>query len=301
MIVVTGATGHIGNVLVRQLIAKGKNVRAVILEGEDITPLQGLDIEIVRADVRNAEALRAAFQDCETVYHLAGVISILPGQSRLLEEVNVQGTRNVVAACQAARVKRLVYTSSIHALKEPAKGTAITEDQPFDPAAVLGDYAKSKARASLEVLKAIQAGLNAVIVCPTGVIGPFDYKESEMGRLIRTFLRRKLPAGVDGAYDFIDVRDVAAGMILAAEKGLGGEVYILSGEQITIKSLFDKLAKISGKPAPRVMLPCWLARLGGVISTPFLVRRRSKPLFTAYSIDVLKSNSAVNSSKAKTV
>jgi dihydroflavonol-4-reductase len=120
-----------------------------------------------------------------------------------------------------------------------------------------------------------------------------------MGHLVLTFLRRKLPAGVNGAYDFIDVRDVAEGMILAAEKGQKGEVYILSGEQITIRNLFNSLERLSGTRAPRFMVPCWLARIAGVISTPFLLKRKKKPLFTAYSIDVLSSNSVVSSNKAK--
>jgi dihydroflavonol-4-reductase len=299
MIVVTGATGHIGNVLVRQLLAAGKKVRAIVPLPEDLSPLRGLDIEIVPGDVRDPASLIKAFSGADIVYHLAGIVSILPGKGRILEEVNVQGTRNVVTACRLNSVKRLVYTSSIHALKEPRHGLVISEAQPFDPIAVLGEYAKSKARASLEVLKGIQQGLDAVIVCPTGVIGPYDFKGSEMGHLIQTFLRRKLPAGVNGAYDFVDVRDVAAGMILAAEKGTKGEVYILSGEQISIRKLFTSLEQISGTRAPFMMVPCWLARIAGVISTPFVLWHKKKPLFTAYSIDVLNSNSVVNSNKAK--
>ena len=299
MIVVTGATGHIGNVLVRQLLADGHIVRAIVPEREDLTPLKGLPVEILIGDIRDPESLLAGFKDADQVYHLAGIISILPGKGKILEEVNVQGTRNVVAACQACNVKRLVYTSSIHALKEPRHGLFITESQPFDPIAVLGDYAKSKARASLEVIKGIEQGLDAVIICPTGVIGPYDFKGSEMGNLILTFLRRKLPAGVNGAYDFIDVRDVAKGLILAGQRGVKGEVYILSGEQISIRKLFSSLERISGTRAPGIMVPCWLARFAGIISTPFILRRKKKPLFTAYSIDVLRSNSAVNSGKAK--
>jgi dihydroflavonol-4-reductase len=301
MIVVTGATGHIGNVLVRQLLEAGHRVRAIVPGQEDLTPMQGLPVEILTGDVRDPESLLAGFKGADTVYHLAGIISILPGKGKILEEVNVQGTRNVITACRQCDVRRLIYTSSIHALKEPRRGLVITESQPFDPVAVLGDYAKSKARASLEVIKGVEQGLDAVIVCPTGVIGPYDFKGSEMGHLIRTFLRHKLPAGVNGAYDFIDVRDVAAGIILAGQRGVKGEVYILSGEQISIRELFSSLEGISGTRAPGIMVPCWLARFVGIISTPFILRRKKKPLFTAYSIDVLRSNSAVNSSKARSM
>jgi dihydroflavonol-4-reductase len=299
MIVVTGATGHIGNVLIRQLLATGQDVRAIVPVEEDLTPLKGLPIEILTGDVRNLGSLLNGFRGADMVYHLAGIISILPGKRRILEEVNVQGTKNVIIACRQCNVKRLIYASSIHALKELAHGSVITESQPFDPIAVLGEYAKSKARASLEVIKGIENGLDAVIVCPTGVIGPYDFKGSEMGHLILTFLRHKLPAGVNGAYDFIDVRDVSTGLILAGQRGVKGEMYIMSGERISIRELFSLLETISGTRAPSIMIPCWLARIAGIVSTPFILWRKKKPLFTAYSIDVLRSNSVVDSSKAR--
>jgi dihydroflavonol-4-reductase len=299
MIAITGATGHIGNVLIRELLAKGNRIRAVVPPGEDINPIQGLDIEIVQGDVRNPESLIRAFSGIETVYHLAGIISILPGKKKLLEEVNVKGTQNVVEACLKTGVRRLIHTSSIHALKEPPQGTIITEEQPFDPASISGGYGKTKARASLAVLKGVKRGLNAVIVCPTGVIGPYDYKISEMGQLVRSFLKRRLKVGINGAYDFVDVRDVAKGMILAGEKGRAGESYILSGQQISVPDLLSILGKISGIKAPGHLVPCWLARIAGILATPYYLLNKTKPLFTAYSIDVLASNSLISSSKAR--
>ena len=296
---VTGATGHIGNVLVRKLLAEGKTVRAIVPPGEDTHPLDGLDIEIVRGDLRDVDSLLSAFRGIEVIYHLAGIISILPGRRELLHQVNVEGTQNVVQACFKSAVSRMVYTSSIHAIKEPPHGTVITETQPFDPHSVLGDYAKSKANATLAVIDGIRKGLNAVIVCPTGVIGPYDYRISEMGHLIQDFLRRKIKACVDGAYDFVDVRDVAQGLMLAGEKGGTGESYILSGEQISVKGLFSLLETITGINAPKFQISCKLARIAGIIATPYYKLCKSKPLFTSYSIDVLASNSLVSSAKAK--
>ncbi len=299
MVVVTGATGHIGNVLVRELIAGHRKVKVLVLPGEDISPLKNLDIEIAEGDVRDINSLIRAFSGADMVYHLAGVISILPGRKTLLEDVNVKGTRNVAEACLKCGVKRLVYTSSIHALKEPPHGTVITESQPYDPVSVTGDYARSKARATLEVLKAVRKGLDAVIVCPTGVIGPFDFKGSEMGQLVRSYLEQRIKVGVEGAYDFVDVRDVAAGIALAGQKGRCGEGYILSGERITIRQLFSLLEKTSGIRAPSLRVSCRLARFFGVLATPYYLMVKSKPLFTAYSIDVLTSNSVVSSDKAR--
>lgn len=299
MIVVTGATGHIGNVLVRKLLADGKVVRGLIPPNEDTLPLRGLDLEIVRGDVRDAESLMQAFQGAKQVYHLAGAISILPGQRQLLEQINVRGTRNVVDACLQTGVTRLLYASSIHAVKEPPHGIAITESQPYDPRSVLGDYAKSKALATLEVTRGIQRGLEAVIVCPTGIIGPYDYKLSEMGRLIHGFLQRKQKFCIVGGYDFLDVRDAAEGMIQACNRGQPGESYLLSGEWISIRGLFSLLEKISGIRAPRFTVSNHLARLAGVLATPYYLLRKTKPLFTAYSIDVLQSNAQVSSEKAR--
>jgi dihydroflavonol-4-reductase len=299
VITVTGATGHIGNVLVKELLRRGQKVRALILPGEDLSPLDDTGAETVYGDVRDLRSLCQAFRSSGTVYHLAGVISIVPGKRKVLEQVNVGGTRNVVEACLRERVGRLVYVSSIHAIKETPRGTAVTESQPFDPACVLGEYARSKAQASLEVLKGVKRGLDAVLVCPTGVIGPNDYYGSEMGQLIQRFLSRKLPAYVDGAYDFVDVRDVANGIILAGEKGTRGETYILSGEQVTVRGLLSTLERVSGVKAPSFKAPGWLAKLAGMLASPFYARSRRKPLFTAYSIDVLHSNSLVHCDKAR--
>lgn len=298
MITVTGATGHIGNVLLRELLSRGEIVRALVLPNEDMTPLNGLKVEIIHGDIRDITSLLKAFHGADTVYHLASVISILPGKKLLLNSVNVEGTKNVIEACLKTGVKRLVYTSSIHAVKEPPHGIVIDESFPYDPTTVLGDYAKSKAQATLEVQKGIERGLDAVIVCPTGVIGPYDFKISEMGQLFQDFMGRKLKMYIDGAYDFVDVRDVARGIVLAGEKGQCGESYILSGQRITIRDLLSILQQLTGIKAPSFKAPIWLARLAGIMATPFYRLTKTKPLFTAYSVDVLKSNSFISSAKA---
>ncbi len=299
MVVVTGATGHIGNVLVRELLLRGEKVRVVIPPFEDASCLDGLKVEIVEGDVCHIDSFIQAFERGDVVYHLAGIISILSGKSEPLYQVNVEGTRNVIESCFKTKVQRLVYTSSIHAIKEPPHGIVIDETFPFDPDNVLGDYAKSKAQATLEVLNGVKQGLNAVIVCPTGVIGPYDYKISEMGQLIMDFTQRKLKAYVDGAYDFADVRDVATGLILACEKGCSGESYILSGEQITVRDLLLMLQEITGVKAPSLKIPAWLARTVGKIAPLYYRLTNTKPLFTTYSINVLASNSQISSAKAR--
>jgi dihydroflavonol-4-reductase len=300
MIVVTGATGHIGNVLVRELITRQQRVRTLVLPGDDCRSLDGLDVEMAHGDVTNLADLESAFAGVDIVFHLAGIVTIMPNMAEILQRVNVGGMRNVTAACRSAGVRRLVYTSSIHAIAEPPHGTTIDESQPFDPDRVLGDYARSKARATLLLMEEVRRGnLDAVICCPTGVIGPYDYGTSNIGQLIVDFASGNLKSYVSGAYDFVDVRDVAHGLILAAEKGQTGRHYILSGEQVQVPELMNELAIDIGYPAPTYRIPTVIARSAGVLASVYYRLLRRPPVFTAYSIDVLNSNSQVNSTRAK--
>ena len=300
MVVVTGATGHIGNVLVRELLAKGIGVRALILRGDDESPLADLNIETIHGDVTDLASLKSAFTGTEIVFHLAGIVTIMPGMAENLERVNVGGMRNVIDACRASSVRRLVYTSSIHAITEPPHGIVIDESQYFNPDRVLGDYARSKARATLLLLDEVRkGGLDAVICCPTGVIGPCDYGISNIGQLIFDFASGHLKSYVSGAYDFVDVRDVAFGLILAAEKGQTGRCYIFSGSQVQVPELMAELARNIGYPSPSYRIPAVIARAAGTLASIYYRLFRRKPVFTAYSIDVLRSNSLVSSARAR--
>ncbi len=298
MNLVTGSTGHVGNVLVRQLLAAGEKVRALVLPGEDQAPLQGMDVEVVEGDVLDARALQKAFRDVEYVYHLAGIISIMPGKDSFLRTVNVVGTRNVIHAARAAGVRRLVYTSSIHALQRIPHGSIIDENVPFDPEHAISAYDHSKAEASLEVRQAANEDLDAVIVCPTGIIGPYDFLRSEMGSLILDCALRKPQFYVEGAYDFVDVRDVALGLILAREKGRRGETYLLSGEQITVKGLMESIRQITGQQFMRLKIPMAMANFAARF-TPMVYRlARQRPRFTPYSLETITSNSVISHKKA---
>lgn len=299
MIAVTGATGHIGNVLVRKLLARGEKVRAIVPSFEDYKPIEGLEVEIVDGDVRNIDSLIKAFKGAKIVYHLAGIVTISSGNDNFLYQVNVEGTKNVVNACLKNNVKRLVYVSSVHALKEPPIGTVIDETCIYDSECVRGSYDRSKALASLEVLKSIDKGLDAVLICPSGVIGPYDYRISQMGHMFINFMKGNLKTCVDGAYDFVDVRDVAEGLILACENGKNSESYILSGEQISVQELLFELEKITGTKAPSFKAPLWIVKAVSRISPLYHKFTGKEPLFTSYSIDVLNSNSKISSFKAR--
>ena len=287
-----------GNVLVRELVRRGQNVRAVVHPSDTTEALAGLEVEVVRADVRQYDSLVPAFAGADLVYHLAGIVTISGGQSRLLHEVNVLGARNVARACLEAGVRRVVYTSSVHALEVPPVGVPLCETTEFRPEALDGDYARSKARASIEIRESVERGLDAVIVFPSGIIGPYDFRLSEMGHLFTDFARGRLKAYVDGAYDFVDVRDVVAGLILAAERGRRGEGYILSGERGSVKGLLALLEQVTGVRATARRLPFWLARFAARFAPAYYWLKHAKPRFTSYSLRVLASNCLMSSVKA---
>jgi dihydroflavonol-4-reductase len=300
MILVTGATGHIGNVLVRKLLEQGEKVRALILRGEDTTPIQDLTVEKVEGDVLDPESLESAMRGVDTVYHLAGIISIMPGRNPFVWRVNVEGTRNVLATAQRAHVKRLVYTSSIHAIKRAPNGVTMDESLGFDQNNPYGEYDRSKAAASLEVQKAAASGLEAVIVCPTGVIGPYDFRGSEMGEVIRSASEARPMFYVEGAYDFVDVRDVVDGMIAAKKHGRRGESYILSGHKLSVRYMLETVREVSGKTFSSIKIPFSLAEFAARFTPWYYQKTKAKPRFTPYSLEVLQSNSNISSRKART-
>jgi dihydroflavonol-4-reductase len=297
MWLVTGATGHIGNVLVRKLLRRGEKVRALIPAGESREPLRGLDVEAVEGDVLHPDSLIACMRGVKGVFHLAGVISIMPGPNPFVRKVNVEGTKNILRAAKESGVDKLVYTSSIHAIQRAEEGL-IDESLPYDMNNPYGAYDRSKAEATLEVLNAAQAGLNAVVTCPTGVIGPHDYRGSMMGAVIHDAAMAKPSLYVDGAYDFVDVRDVADGLITASEKGERGESYILSGHKITVRYLLETVREITGRHFFQMKIPFDLAKFAALFTPMYYSLARVTPRFTPYSLEVLRSNSNISHAKA---
>jgi dihydroflavonol-4-reductase len=297
MWLVTGATGHIGNVLVRKLIERGEKVRALILPGESVESISGLEVEAVEGDVLNLDSLFKSFEGIRGVFHLAGVISIMPGSNEFARRVNVEGTKNILHVAKEKKVKKLVYTSSIHAIQR-VDGGIIDESLPYDPDNPYGAYDRAKAEATLEVQKAAQAGLEAVIACPTGVIGPYDFRGSLMGSVIRTAAETKPTLYVDGAYDFVDVRDVAEGLIAAAKHGKRGESYILSGQKISVRYLLETVCEITGRHFFQMKIPFDLAKFAALFTPMYYSLARVNPRFTPYSLEVLRSNANISHAKA---
>jgi dihydroflavonol-4-reductase len=264
MHLVTGASGHIGNVLVRQLLAKGERVRALVRPGGIPEALNGLAVELVPGDLLDLPSLTEALRGAEYVHHLGARISLTPGTDPETWRVNLDGTRNLLEAASQAKIRRFLFASSIYALRRPASGI-VDESFPYDPNSAYGDYDRSKAAASLAVLQAVKDGLEAVLLCPTAVTGPFDFKGSEAGRGILYNMAPGIKFTIDGAYDFVDVRDVARGFIQAAERGHCGEMYILGGERLTVQEVSKIIWQAAGGWHWGIHLPGCVADLAAGI------------------------------------
>lgn len=298
--VITGAGGHLGGALLRLLAPTGTEVRGLLLPGET-PPITGKNLHYFYGDITRPETLEPLFQNSGgneiIVLHGAGLISISQKVSPILREVNVEGTRNMIRVSLAHTVRRFVYVSSVHAIPEPPLGTPITETDQFSPEWVTGAYAKTKAEATQAVLDSVQKGLSAVVVHPSGIIGPYDSGRNHLVQLFRDYLSGRLSACVKGGYDFVDVRDAARGCLLAAEQGKPGECYILSGHSASVYDLLAQGGARLGKKPPRIV-PLPLARA----ATPFIEAiaraRKKRPLYTSYSLRTLQSNSAFSHEKA---
>ena len=299
-VVVTGASGHIGANLVRALLGQGRRVRALV--HKHTTGIDGLPVEMVRTDLLDRTTLEHACEGAGTVFHLAGKISIDGKAADDVNAINVAGTRNVIDACLAAKVQRLVHFSSIQALCATQARHDIDETcelvSPADPSR--SDYDRAKAETERLVLCAAPKGLDAVIVNPTGVLGPFDFQHSAMGEVLVALGRGKLPALVaGGACDFVDVRDVAEGALAAERRGRCGERYILSGTRLSLVELARKWSIVTGRAAPRFAVPMGLARLAAPFAPWWACWRGRRPLFTSESLRVLRSQRQVNRRKAE--
>jgi dihydroflavonol-4-reductase len=214
----------------------------------------------------------------------------------MVRKVNVDGTKNVLRVAMENGIK-MIYTSSIHAIRRAEDGV-IDESIPYDLNNPYGAYDRSKAEATLDVLNAAHAGLEAVVTCPTGVIGPYDFRGSMMGAVIHDAAVARPTLYVDGAYDFVDVRDVADGLISAAENGRRGESYILSGQKISVRYLLETVREITGRHFFQMKIPFDLAKFAALFTPMYYRLAHATPRFTPYSLEVLHSNSNISHAKA---
>ena len=258
MDLVTGGTGFVGAHVVRALLARGRSVRCLVRSSSRRANLEGLPVEIAVGDVTDPASVASAMAGIETVYHCAADYRLYAKDPRALWESNVAGTENVLAAASQAGVARVVHTSTVGALGRAADGSPATETTPVPPRAMIGHYKRSKYKAEQVAQKWAEQGLDVVIVNPSTPVGELDVKPTPTGQMIVDFVNRRMPAYVDTGLNIVDVRDVAEGHILAAERGRRGEKYILGNRNMTLKEILDTLSRLTGLPSPRLRLPHWV-------------------------------------------
>jgi len=290
MDVVTGATGHVGNNLVRELLARGREVRVVVYEPSS-RALRGLDVEVVHGDVRDIDSLHIAFKGAERVFHLGALISILGARGGLVPGTNVEGAGNAAMAALQAGVRRFIHMSSVHAFCQEPLDQAVDEDRTHVPQRRSHPaYDRSKAAGVARVREVASLGLDTVVLFPSGVVGPRDFQPSRMGRVLLAMYRGALPSLVAGGFDWVDVRDLVRGTISAAELGKAGGSYILSGHWHSMAELAEMVRILPGARPARPEIPMWLARLGGPAMDLYGRLSGREPLYTSESLRALRAN-----------
>lgn len=297
--IITGANGHLASTIMKYLRKENCLIRGLILPSERNE--DNGNIKYYKGDVTKIESLEPIFQDTEDyeviVIHAAGIISIEDEITPLLYNVNVNGTKNMITQCLKHSIKRMLYVSSVHAIPEGEYMSVIKEINSFSKDKVIGAYASTKAEATQAVIEAIKNGLDAVIVHPSGILGPFDDGNNHMIQLIQSYISGKLPAGVTGGYDFVDVRDVAKGCIAAANIGKKGECYILSNRYISVPDLLEYM-RIATNGKKKRCVPLKLAKLAAPAFEKIGKLTKTRPLFTKYSLLTMEANGRFSHDKA---
>ena len=293
-VAVTGASGHIGSCLVQELKKSGASIKVLVhnFRGD----LGELDVEIIQGNLLEPETLIGFCKGADVVFHLAAQIAIENRSSGHIYETNVTGTRNMLKAAIHEGVRKFIHFSSIHAFQIGSPGQMINEGTSLVETNKT-IYEFTKAEGEREVRKAVKEGLDAVILNPTAVIGPFDYRGSLLGQALLKIYQNKLPFLVSGGYNWVDVRDVVSASMNAIESGRKGENYILSGEFLTLQELSDMISKLSGCKIP-TNVPVSLARIACPFIQFYSSVTKTQPLYTSQSLDILV-NSPVNISNAK--
>lgn len=265
---VTGAAGLLGSNITKKLIERGERVRALVLKGDPAVKHVPNEADVVFGDITDVESLEKFFtveEDLEVlVIHCASIVTVVDSYSKKVYDVNVNGTRNVVWACIGHKVKKLVYISSTSAIPELPQGQVIREVDHYSPKGIIGFYGQTKAEATQIVMDAVKdQGLDASIVFPTGICGPNDFANGPVSSFIAEYVDGKMPAGIAGYFNAVDVRDLADGCITCCEKGRRGEGYIMGNQLVSMREMFDLVSRISGCRNVKTILPAWAGKLMG--------------------------------------
>ncbi|MEI6898565.1 MAG: NAD-dependent epimerase/dehydratase family protein [Bacteroidota bacterium] len=284
-IAITGASGHVGINLCKALIDLGHEINALTHKHD--SRLKETKVHCIKGDMLEKSSLHPLVLGCDIVIHLAAKISINGDPDGTGRLINVEGTRNILEVSQLAGVKKFIHFSSIHAFEQVSSTEVLDERNPL-----VGDeafsYDRSKAEGERLVMEAAKQGFNALVLCPTAIIGPVDYEPSLIGKAMLQLFNHEVPALVPGGYNWVDVRDIVQGCIAAIDKGRKGEKYLLSGEWKSLKEITTLITRITGINTDRIEMPFWLARVGLPFITLYSKITGTEPLYTSESLHIIK-------------
>jgi dihydroflavonol-4-reductase len=296
-IAVTGVSGHIGNILCRELKHQGHKVRALMHDNRN--DLDDIGVELFEGNITDTKSIEEFCKGVDIVFHLAAKISISNKDKDLVYATNVTGTQNLVNSCLKQKVKKLIHFSSVHVLDTLPLDQQLTESRKYMHK-THWVYENSKIEGEQIVLEAAKKGLFTVVLNPTAIIGPNDFRPSFFGKALLRIYNNQLPMLVPGGYDLVDVRDVVKGAIAASKKGRSGERYILSGKWLSLKDLSLEISEISGSKTPQAIAPMFLARIGIPFLGLYAALKNEPPLYTKNSLEILKlSHQNISSKKAE--
>lgn len=299
--IVTGATGFVGHVLVTELVKRGyAPIKILIRSKKSLERFKGLPVTGAIGDILDQDFINKQISQNSVVFHLAGVVNIKSKRNHEVYDININGTKNIVNACIKNKAEKLIYISSTSVISQVKNGSIIKEPKEITYKGLIGHYAKSKAIATNYIFnKCKSENLNAVVVYPSAIIGPEDHCISSLGQVVLDYMNNKLLAYTKGKYNFVDVRDVVAGIISAYQYGKSGEDYILTGESLSIKQMLLILNNILNKEQLPLKLPLWFIKLVLPFAELHYLIRRKIPVFSRTSIRTLNQNSNFSNSKAK--
>lgn len=296
----TGATGFVGSHVARALAEQGADLRLLVRSTSRTDNIAGLRAEIAPGDLRDAKSLKNAMSGCDFVFHVAADYRLWVPDPDEMYRANVEGTRAILEAARENGVRRVIYCSSVATMGFTDDGRTADENSPVSLADMIGPYKRSKFMAEQIALEAGRNGANVVVVNPTTPVGDGDIKPTPTGRIILDFLKRKFPAYVDTGLNLVDVQEVVRGHLLAMEKAVPGERYILGGENLTLKQILDKLAALTGLPAPTTKVPHAVA-LGFAVLDQFFtgIVMRKEPRATIDAVRMGRKKMYASSAKAE--
>jgi len=282
---VTGGSGHVGGNLVRELLSRDYEVDCLVRS--DTRALDSLDVNLVHGNMLNPLEMVPLMEDCDVVFHSAAFVAVEKVQEELMRKINVEGTKSIVNAAVNSSVEKMVHFSSIHAFEQQPTSEPLIENRPLTSNPKALPYDRTKAEAQKIVIDSTEQGLKVNVLHPTGIIGPYDFKPSRMGKVLSDIAHGNMPFAINNGFNWVDVRDVAISAVNCVEQGVNGQNYILPGHWASMPEISSIVHEITGKRTHLVTIPFWMAYLALPFATAKSKITGNRPSFSKGSLQAL--------------